>query len=113
MLAERLCIDGPRFGEAWNFGPASNDARPVQWIAQSLLSLWGADPFALVCESASQHEAHTLQLDSAKAATLLGWQPRWSLDNALGKIVDWHRAHAAGQDMAAVTLAQIERYHSP
>ncbi len=111
LLAERLCRDGPEFAEAWNFGPAAIDARPVQWVAQTLISLWGAGASSLVNETSPQHEAHYLRLDSAKAATLLGWQPRWPLATALEHIVAWHQAHGAGQDMAAVTRAQIERYN--
>ena len=29
LLAERLHANAARFGEAWNFGPADEDARPV------------------------------------------------------------------------------------
>jgi CDP-glucose 4,6-dehydratase len=110
MLAERLCHDGPAFAEAWNFGPAASDARPVEWVAQTLISLCGADASALVNDPSPQHEAHSLQLDSAKAAALLGWQPRWSLATALEQIAAWHQADRSGQDMAAVTLAQIQIY---
>ena len=41
---------------------------------------------------------------------MLGWQPRWRLEQALDRIVDWHRAHLAGADMRAVTLQQIAGY---
>jgi CDP-glucose 4,6-dehydratase len=58
------------------------------------------------------HEAHTLRLDSSRARTLLGWRPRWSLDAALDRTIDWHLAWRDGQDMAAVSLAQIDAYEA-
>lgn len=33
-LAERLFVDGADFAEAWNFGPADEDARNVEWIVE-------------------------------------------------------------------------------
>ena len=34
MLAEKLYSDGAGFAEAWNFGPADEDARSVSWIVE-------------------------------------------------------------------------------
>jgi CDP-glucose 4,6-dehydratase len=33
-LAERLFTEGPAYAEGWNFGPADEDAKPVQWVAE-------------------------------------------------------------------------------
>ena len=40
-LAQKLYDRGAEFAEAWNFGPELNDAKPVDWIASQLVSLWG------------------------------------------------------------------------
>ncbi len=111
MLAERLCADGGDFAEAWNFGPDEADARPVQWIVDTLCArLPGA---AWERAAAPQpHEAHTLRLDSAKAHARLGWRPRWNLPRALEATLDWHQAWKAGADMADVSLRQIRAYEA-
>ena len=41
VLAERLHVDGAAFAEAWNFGPADEDARPVRWVVEQLVRGWG------------------------------------------------------------------------
>src|SRR5262249_32032636 len=41
LLAERLAEDAATFSEAWNFGPADDDARPVAWIADRIVAQWG------------------------------------------------------------------------
>ena len=108
-LAERLYRDGEEFATAWNFGPADEDARTVSWILDTLKEIrsdvsWKCD------DSPQPHEAHYLKLDSSKARTLLVWSPRWSLEIALEKILDWHEVWHRKDDVRAVTLRQIEEY---
>ncbi len=112
LLAERLHEQGRDFAEAWNFGPEDGDARAVGWIVEHLCQrVPGA---AWECDSAPQpHEANMLKLDSSKAKTRLGWQPRWNLETALDKTLEWHQAWHAGEDMAAMSLAQIRAYEAP
>ena len=111
MLAERLHADGAAFAEAWNFGPSDEDARSVQWIVERLAEIrqdvnWQCD------ENPQLHEAHYLKLDSSKAHHQLNWQPRWRLQSALHKTLEWHEAWRKADDMRSVTLSQITGYQS-
>jgi CDP-glucose 4,6-dehydratase len=112
MLAERLQEDGGRFASAWNFGPADSDARPVSWIANELVRLWG-NP-AEWNKDAGIHppEAHYLKLDASKTQAGLDWHPVVSLTLALDWIVEWYRAFLKGEDLRRLTQAQIERYET-
>jgi CDP-glucose 4,6-dehydratase len=111
MIAERLIGDQAEFADAWNFGPADDDARPVAWIAAQLQALWGssAQPPAPWTGSIP-HEAGLLKLDTSKARSQLGWRPSLPLAEALAWIVDWHKRQSAGEDARSLTLEQIERY---
>lgn len=111
-LAERLVERGDAFAEAWNFGPADDDCRPVQWIVDRLARQWGHGAIWEVDDAPHPHEAGALKLDSSKTRERLGWQPRWNLPTALSAIVEWHRARGKGADMRNVTLAQIADYVS-
>ncbi len=109
MLAEKLCAEGAAFAEAWNFGPDEADARPVQWIVETLCARVPGARWQH--EAARQpHEAHTLRLDSAKAHARLGWRPRWGLPRALEATLDWHRAWKQGADMADFSLRQMRDF---
>ncbi len=111
MLAERLHSEGGQFAEGWNFGPNDEDARPVRWIVERLAEMRGDVKWQ--CDEAVQpHEANYLKLDSSKAKSRLGWQPRWRLQAALGMTLEWHQAWRAGSDMRSVTLAQIAAYQA-
>jgi CDP-glucose 4,6-dehydratase len=110
LLAERLHADVD-FAQAWNFGPADDDARPVAYIADAMARRWGAGRAWQAQGEGGPHEAGYLKLDSSRARSRLGWRPRWSLDEALARIVDWHQAHRAGGDMKAFSLRQIQEYN--
>jgi CDP-glucose 4,6-dehydratase len=108
-LAEELWRTGDA-ARAWNFGPRAADARPVSWIIERLNALWGGALRWEPDEGPNPSEAAHLALDSSAAERALGWRPRWGLDEALAKVVDWHEAQRAGEDMRAFSLAQIEQF---
>jgi CDP-glucose 4,6-dehydratase len=110
LLAERLVEDGPRFAEAWNFGPAEADAQPVAWIADRVTEAWGDGAAWTTDDREHPHEANYLKLDSSKARTRLGWETRLPLGHALDWIVSWHRTFSSGGDVRAHTLDELARY---
>lgn len=108
-LAEHLYEQGEPFADAWNFGPNEEDARSVGWIVTQLCerisgAQWKSD------EREQPHEAGLLKLDSSKAKSHLGWAPRWNLETALEKTVEWHQAWRNGDDMMAFSSKQIQTY---
>ncbi len=103
---------GDAFAEGWNFGPNDEDAKPVQWIVDRLTQSWGEGANWVLDGGEHPHEAHYLKLDCSKAKGRLDWHPRWHLDEALEKIVEWHRAYRNGQDIREVTLRQIGAYNA-
>ena len=111
MLAEQLYSNGASFAEGWNFGPSDDDSRTVSWIIEQMAEMrkninWQCD------EAPQLHEANSLKLDSSKARGQLNWQPRWRLQTALQKTLEWHEAWRNAEDMRAVSLAQINDYQS-
>jgi CDP-glucose 4,6-dehydratase len=111
-LAEHLVQNAPRFARAWNFGPAEADARPVSWIADTLVRSWGNG--ASWNRDAGEHpqEASFLKLDASMARSQLDWQPRLPLQQALEWIVEWYRGFQAGVDPRLLTRTQIDRYEA-
>ena len=112
LLAEKLVEEGPRHAEAWNFGPRDQDMLSVGTIADAMAARWGNNARWMQDQSSHPHEAHTLRLDATKARLRLGWQPQWTLDQALDSIVTWHQAALRNEDMRAVTLGQISSWLS-
>jgi CDP-glucose 4,6-dehydratase len=112
LLAESLYEKGQTDAEAWNFGPRDEDAQPVKWIVEILCTLWGKDASWKLQPGEHPHEASYLKLDISKATQRLQWQPRWSLEVALDKIIEWHQAWLASDNMQNACLNQINQYES-
>lgn len=112
ILAEKLYLEGPKYGEAWNFGPQDKDAKSVEWIVNKLCEKWGTDCSYKIDINEHPHEAHFLKLDCSKANMNLHWSPRWGIDKALDKIIDWTNEYKTGNagDFSRVCLQQIKEY---
>jgi len=110
LLAERLYTDGQFFAEGWNFGPLDEDARPVQWIVENMVAVWGNGGHWELEDSVQPHEANYLKLDISKAKSKIYWEPRWGLTTALQATIDWHRIWLAKGDVQAKCLQQISEY---
>jgi CDP-glucose 4,6-dehydratase len=108
-LVETLWED-PSHACGWNFGPAEEDAKPVDWIVMRLGLLWPGELRVTYDEGEHPHEARYLKLDSTRARTCLDWRPAWGLAEGLQAVVDWYRGLRDGEDMRAVTLSQIESF---
>jgi CDP-glucose 4,6-dehydratase len=95
---------------AFNFGPEASDSVPVSDISNRIAARWGdgaewrPDPTQL------SYEARLLQVDSAKAQVLLGWKPRWGLQVALERTIDWYKAFYSGEALQGFTVTQIDEY---
>jgi len=112
LLAQKLYEEGADHAEGWNFGPNDDDAKPVQWIVENLTQSWGEGASWALDGGNHPHEAHYLKLDCSKAKARLGWHPRWSLPQALEKIIEWHKAYGRVEAMRELTLKQIADYQA-
>jgi len=112
LLAERLFTGGTRYAEGWNFGPAEEDARTVEWLVERLCAMWGEGAAFEVDRGEHPHEAHYLKLDCSKARSELGWSPRWGLETALQSIIEWTQAYRGQKDLLACCRTQIAAYVS-
>lgn len=112
MLSQALYEQGSSFATGWNFGPSDEDNRSVQDVVELVISGWGSSARWEKEGSEQPHEANLLKLDCSKSRTQLGWIPKWNLEGATQKIVQWQKAYQGKENMQEVTLAQIYQYMS-
>lgn len=110
MLAEKLWGNRVKYCGGWNFGPNENDAKPVSWVVNALVKLWGENAAWETDSTVQPHEAAYLKLDCSKARSQLGWSPKTNLYTALEWIVEWYQAYADNKNMRQVTETEISRY---
>lgn len=110
LLAQQLAEQGEALAEAWNFGPDEHSVRSVEWIARRAGELWGNRSYYELDTQTQPHEAEDLKLDSSKARRRLGWQPRWSVEQAMEQAVSWYKRQSAGEAAEELCLEQIRAY---
>jgi CDP-glucose 4,6-dehydratase len=109
-LAEKLCKDGPKYAESWNFGPLANDCKTVEYLVNRICTLWGLKATFSLATKKGPHEASFLKLDCSKARTRLGWRPHWDLERALPTTVAWYKAYASKRSAKAMCFKQIDEF---
>ncbi len=101
LLGSRLVgadgADAAGFCGPWNFGPDLEGARTVSELTSLCLQAWGEGGTWREEPAAGDgcEEAGLLRLSIDKAVHLLGWSPRWNLEEAVRRTMDWYRQHLA------------------
>jgi len=111
-LIEKLWENGPTFSGGWNFGPNDESCKPVSWILSTLKNLWKGGVMDVVDDAENPHEANYLKLDCSKARTLLRWEPKLDLTDALGWVVEWYEGYLNKENISNLSERQIARYES-
>jgi CDP-glucose 4,6-dehydratase len=110
-LAELLFSEGPKYSEAWNFGPNDRDTKTVEVIVEKLSDLWGSNLQWTIENNSKEHEANFLKLNCDKAFEDLDWKPKWTIDEALLKIVEWSKKeNLSASEYNKLCLSQINEY---
>jgi len=110
VLAQELFADGKNHTGAWNFGPKDEDCKPVSWVLDEMVKLWGDDSTWSLDKDNNPHEANFLKLDCSKAANQLKWFPKWRLKESLETIVNWHQVFMSGGNVQKQCLMEINKY---
>jgi CDP-glucose 4,6-dehydratase len=92
-LVEAMAEDPALIGEAFNF--STETPLTVLELVAALQAAAGTDLEPDIRATAT-HEIDSQFLSAAKARKLLGWAPTLSVEEALGKTVDWYRSHLRG-----------------
>ncbi len=98
LLAEKLAADRSLRGQAFNF---SNELQmTVLELVQTITRLMGSSLEPKVLNIASNEIPHQY-LSAAKARTILGWRPLFTLEEALRETIAWYREFLASRGRAA------------
>lgn len=113
MLAERQYKDRKYAGN-YNIGPNESDCITTGEIATLFCDKWNekmSDNILWINKhDAGPHEAAFLCLDCSKAKSELGWYPRWNVDTAIEKTVEWHNVYLKEADVSRCMEKQIGDY---
>lgn len=113
MIAQAQYKDTSYAGN-YNVGPDDSDC----WTTGDLVTLF-CDKWNMACKSSIKwinqydggpHEANFLKLDCSKLKRTFQWAPRWNVETAMEKIVEWSRIYFSDGDIVACMQNQIKEF---
>jgi CDP-glucose 4,6-dehydratase len=85
---------------AFNFGPdGSMSVLEVLEIAQSV---WPKIQYVVKEEETHPGMVNLLKIDSTKAKQMLGWKPRWTMEEAVVTATEWYRDYYTNGEVNSI-----------
>ena len=99
---------------SYNVGPDDTDCRTTGELVTLFCDKWnkaaGDNAVWKNVYDGGPHEAAFLKLDCSKLKKALGWKPRWNIEAAMDKIVEWTKVYFDGGDVSECMDRQIEEF---
>ena len=109
LLIEKLAENSLEYDQSWNFGPDEKESKSVSFLIEKLSDEWGKE-IKIKYESSDIHEGNVLMLNSDKARSKLGWQPKMGLELSVKWTARWYKKYQEGENMRKITEQQIDEY---
>ena len=95
----------------YNVGPEDRDCITTGDLADLFCRMWGNGlRWENRADTDAPHESSYLKLDCSKIKATLGWTPRWRIETAVEKTVEWTKCWLAGGDVSALMDHQIQAF---
>ena len=104
--------EAPSFSGWYNVGPDDRDCFQTGALVDLFVKHWGENAEWINCHDGGPHEANFLKLDCSKLKNTFGWAPRWDLETAVVKVIEWTKVWSSGGNVRAVMDQQINEYLS-
>ncbi len=88
LLAERLQSDPSLVGEAFNFGLGIKVT--ALEVVRKIIAMMGREDLPPTVLNEATAEIKEQYLDAGKALKLLGWKPRYGMDEGLRRTIEWY-----------------------
>lgn len=94
----------------YNVGPDDVDCFQTGTLVDLFVSKWGENLKWLNQYDGGPHEANFLKLDCSKLKNTFNWKPRWNLDTAIDKVIEWSKCWIKNEDVRECMNRQIEEF---
>ena len=94
----------------YNVGPDEVDCFQTGALVDLFVKRWGDGSNWVNSYDGGPHEANFLKLDCSKLKATFGWKPRWNLDTAIQKVVEWTKCWLTDGDIRVCMDEQIRDF---
>lgn len=110
MIAQKQ-YENKEYAGFYNVGPDDCDCITTGQLVDLFCAKWGGDNQTWInCYDGGPHEANFLKLDCSKLKTTFGWKPRWNVEMAVEKTVEWSKLYYASENIPECMDRQIKEF---
>lgn len=109
MIAMRQYVD-PQYQGFYNVGPDEADCVNTGKLVDVFCKKWGQGVKWINKSEDGPHEANFLKLDCSKIKSTFGWKPKWNIEQAIDKTVEWSKVYLNGGDISSCMEKQIKEF---
>ena len=99
-----------KYAGFYNVGPDDCDCVTTGELVDIFCAKWGEGMKWVNKFMGGPHEANFLKLDCSKVKTVFGWSPRWHVEEAIEKTVEWSKVYFAKGDIPKCMDEQINEF---
>ena len=109
MIAAKQYEDR-KYASWYNVGPDDQDCFQTGALVDLFVKHWENNAKWVNQFDGGPHEANFLKLDCSKLKSTFGWRPRWNLDTAVEKVVEWTKCWINNGNVREVMDSQIKEF---
>lgn len=94
-----------KYAGFYNVGPNERDCITTGELVDMFCSKWGEGLSWVNKHDGGPHEANFLKLDCSRMKKTFGWKPRWSVETAIEKTVEWSKVYQDAGENVAIKIA--------
>lgn len=99
-----------KYAGFYNVGPDDGDCATTGDLVNMFCDKWGEGITWINQYDGGPHEASFLKLDCSKAKKTFGWCPKWHVEDAIEKTVQWSKVYLTGGDIIGCMDGQIKEF---
>ncbi len=109
-VGQKLMEEPQRYSTGFNFGPSIKCNKTVWEVVEKLVNYYGKGNVVDKSDKNAVHENTLLSLDVTKAFSMLDWEAKLSLDEAIEFTVDWYKESLKRDNMYDFCVEQIQKH---
>jgi len=109
MIAAKQYED-KKYAGFYNVGPDEKDCVTTGELVDLFCSKWGEGLTWENHHDGGPHEANFLKLDCSLLKSTFGWKPKWGIEDAVGKTIEWSKVYMNGGNIEAEMDNEIKEY---
>ena len=110
LMIAKAQYENQQFADYYNVGPEEFDCITTGELVSLFCHYWGNDLKWETTEMNGPHEANFLKLDCSKLKHTFDWQPRWNIETAVAKTIEWTKVYLDSGDVSECMNKQINEF---